>query len=619
MSHEQSETPAARRTLGAIPDSQGVSFRVWAPKPSLVGLDLRSGDSVSTIPMERDGEYWAVHVPEARAGHRYKYKLDGGESYPDPASRSQPEGVHGPSEVVDPGAFSWSDSGWQAPPPSELSLYECHIGTLTPEGTFDAAIGQLPRIRELGVTAVEIMPVASFAGRWNWGYDGVALYAPAAVYGGPQGLRRLVDSAHQQGLAVLLDVVYNHFGPSGNYTGLYSDKYLTNKHSTPWGEALNFDDEGSPEVRRFFRENLLHWVHEYHIDGFRLDATHALKDDSPRHILVELTQSLEQAPRTRQRPYMTAETHENDPKYLKPTGEGGYGFDAVWSDDFHHVVRKNLTHEFEGYFANYEGTAEELARTVSQGFLYEGQKDATLGEARGKPAREQPWYQFIYCIQNHDQVGNRAFGDRMNVTASQADFLATSLLLLLLPQTPLLFQGQEFLSSSPFLFFTDHEPELGKLVTEGRRREFGSFGLFCDPRFRQFIPDPQAPETFERSKLRLHEGEGGTGRLGAELYRELLWLRHTDPVLFSARVRRSELRTVASGRAVLVTIGTEEGSRAIAVNLGEEQVLSAEGVSSYEVAVSSNEARFGGNDLASRIEGDTIILPAHCAVFLRPK
>lgn len=616
MSSDHTSSQPWQPTLGAIADSNGVRFTVWAPNPSLVELELHSGEAPSLVPMEHDGEYWTTYLPSASAGTRYKYRLNGGESYPDPCSRSQPEGVHGPSEVVNPTAYGWNDSNWQSPPPSELSLYECHIGTLTPEGTFDAAIGQLPRIKELGVTAIEIMPVASFAGRWNWGYDGVALYAPAAVYGGPEGLRRLIDAAHQQGLAVLLDVVYNHFGPSGNYTSLYSDKYLTDKHHTPWGETLNFDDEGGAEVRRFFRENLLHWVHEYHMDGFRLDATHALKDNSPTHILTELTQALEQQPRTEQRPYMTAETHENDPKYMRPTSEGGYGFDAVWADDFHHVVRKNITHEAEAYFANYEGTAEEVGRTIKQGFLYEGQKDTTLGEPRGKPAREQPLYQFVYCIQNHDQVGNRAFGDRMNVTGSHADFLAASLLFLLLPQTPLLFQGQEFLASSPFMFFTDHEPDLGKLVTEGRRKEFGSFGLFRDPRFQELIPDPQALETFQRSKLRLHEAEGGAGRLCTDLYQELLQLRYSDPVLRAARTDRPPIETTAAGRAALLQIQTEPGSRVIAVNFGEEQKITLEGIGTYEPIIHSNDGRFGGNGLAPIVESSTITLPAHSGVFL---
>lgn len=606
-----------RPSLGAVIHADGVRFTVWAPKPARVELELIAGGDTTVLRMEREGEYWTTDVSDLGAGARYRYRLDGGNPFPDPCSRSQPEGVHGPSEVVDSAAYRWNDAEWRAPPPTELSIYECHIGTLTPEGTFGTAVGQLPRIRELGVTAVEVMPVASFAGRWNWGYDGVALYAPAAVYGGPDGLRRFVDAAHRAGLAVLLDVVYNHFGPSGNYTGLYSDQYLSARHHTPWGEALNLDDAGSDEVRRFFRENLLHWVHEYHMDGFRLDATHALRDDSPTHILAELTGALEEFPRTEQRPYMIAETHENDPVYLRPVADGGYGFDGVWADDFHHVVRKNLAHERDGYFANYAGTAAELARAVEQGWIYEGQRDATLGEPRGKPARDIPWPGFVYTIQNHDQIGNRAFGDRLNVTVSHADYLAASLLLLLLPQTPLLFQGQEFLASTPFLFFTDHEPELGRLVTEGRRREFGAFGAFRDERIRRLIPDPQAPETFVRSKLRLDEADLGLGRLCADLYRELLHLRHGDPVLRAARTDRAPMRAVAAGRAVLVRIETDAVRRAIAVNLGEEQELGSEGLAGMEIALHTGEPRFGGNGLEPHIGNGTLTVPPSCGAYLR--
>ncbi len=601
-------------SLGAIAEAGGVRFRVWAPRPSSVELVLYDGGRV--LPMARDGEYWTAEVPGLRAGARYRYRLDGEGEFPDPCSRSQPEGVHGPSEVVDPSAFEWTDADWRRPEPSDLVIYECHIGTLTPEGTFEAAVGQLPRIVSLGFTAVEVMPVAAFPGRWNWGYDGVDLFAPSASYGGPEGFRRFVDAAHAEGLAVILDVVYNHFGPDGNYTGLFSERYTTPKYHTPWGDALNFDDTGSEHVRRFFVENVLHWLREYHVDGFRFDATFAIQDSSPVHVLAEISDTV-RACSSGPGPYLIAETHENDVRYLLPTSEGGYGFDAVWADDFHHAVRTLITGERDGYYADYAGTARELARVIRQGFLYEGQASPRTGRPRGTRAREQPWYQFVYCVQNHDQVGNRAFGQRLNVTASHADFLAASFLLLLLPQTPLVFQGQEFLASTPFLFFTDHEPELGRLVTEGRRREFGVFAAFADASLRELIPDPQAPETFYRSKLDLEEAEQGAGRLCSNLYSALLGTRATDPVLRSARRQRAELSATAHGKAVVVGIETREGRRGVVANFGDDAYVPFPGASGFEVALHTGEPRFGGSGTTPGLREDVLLIPRHSAALLR--
>ncbi len=606
-------------TLGAIVRPEGVEFRVWAPRPERVELVLTgpAGGGRRVVPTERDGEYRVARVAGAGPGTRYRYLLDGAGPFPDPCSRGQPQGVHEASEVVDPATFTWTDAGWQAPPVADLIVYECHIGTLTPEGRFDTAIGQLGRLRDLGVTAIEIMPVSSFPGYWNWGYDGVMPFAPAAAYGGPEGLRRLVDAAHGAGLAVILDVVYNHFGPDGNYTGLYADGYLNPRHQTPWGAAINYDGPGSSEVRRFVIENLLHWVHEYHIDGFRLDATFAMVDASPRHILAEIADALDQHRRGDRRAYLIAETHENDPAYLRPTAAGGYGFDAVWADDYHHAARTIVQPERQGYLANYAGTAPELARTIAQGFLFEGQTDASRGEARGKPAREQPWHQFVYCIQNHDQIGNRAFGQRLNVTAAHADFLASSLLLLLLPQTPLLFQGQEFLASTPFLYFTDHNAELGRLVTEGRRREFAPFAAFNDPAVRELIPDPQDPKTFARSQLNHDEAAYGAGLLARDLYREALRLRLADPVLRAARRSRPPLETRAEAKAVLVAIATAEGRRVLVANFGDEATFAHPAAGRLHLALHTGEPRFGGNGLAPRAEADRLIVPGHSAALLR--
>ncbi|MGE5596447.1 MAG: malto-oligosyltrehalose trehalohydrolase, partial [Hyphomicrobiales bacterium] len=551
-------------------------------------------------------------------GARYRYRLDG-EDFPDPCSRSQPEGVHGPSEVVDPRTFEWHDSGWTPPEREELVIYEAHIGTLTPGGTFGSAIGELPRLADLGITAIELMPVASFPGRWNWGYDAVDIFAPTAVYGRPEGLRRFVDAAHQAGIAVILDVVYNHLGPSGNYTGRYAREYLTARHQTPWGDALNFDDRGCKGVRRFFRENLLHWVHEYHIDGFRFDATNAISDQSDHHILAELAESVHQYPRAGHVPYLFAETDENDVRYLRPLAEGGYGFDGVWADDFHHAVRTILTPGREGYLGSYSGQIDELAATIERGFLYEGQVDPYTNGPRGTPAREQPWRQFVYAIQNHDQIGNQALGLRLGQIASLGDTLAATTLLLLLPATPLIFQGQEFAASTPFLYFTDHEPELGRSITEGRRNEFAAFGAFSDPGMREEIPDPQAESTFQNSVLRAEEANYGAGRITLAYHRELLRLRRDDPVLRASRRGRPPIRTWFADRALVVQVSDgAEGHRWIAVNFGEETRVLVEGPDhEWESVLCSNEARFGGSGHVPRISGGALLIPAHCGALMR--
>jgi len=598
-------------SLGAVRHAGGTTFRAWAPEttPALVLFD---GPNAREVPLSRDGEYVAATVAEAGPGTRYAYRV-AGVAAPDPCSRSQPEGVHGPSEVVDPAAFAWTDGAWRPPPFASVVLYECHIGTFTPEGTFDAAISRLPYLTDLGVNAIEVMPVASFPGGRNWGYDGVGLFAPAAPYGGPDGFRRFIDAAHGAGIAVLLDVVYNHLGPDGNYLGLYSPRYTTARHKTPWGDALNFDDQGSEHVRRFFAENLLHWMHEYHIDGFRFDATHEIADDSPTHILADLADAAVAHPRAGHIPYLTAETHENDRRYVLPR-PGGFGFDAVWADDFHHGVRTLIHGERDGYLGGFAGTAAELARTIRQGWLYEGQCVAGTAEPRGTPAAGLPSSSFVYCIQNHDQVGNRALGLRLNSTASLGDYAAASALVLLLPATPLLFQGQEFAASAPFLYFTDHEPGLGASVTEGRRREFAAFPAFSDPAVRALIPDPQAESTFLASKLPWHEADCGAGQLVRGLYRELLRLRATDPGLAAARDGRTPLDARAAGeRAVVVEMANPGGTRLIVANFGETIRVAAPGT--LRTLLCTDEGRFGGFGRSPVLTGDAIEMPAHAAAL----
>ena len=555
--------------MGANPVAGGVEFRVWAPGVQLVEVDLGGG---RLAPLQRQASgVWSGVAPEAAPGTRYRYRLNGQTARPDPYSRSQPEGPHGPSEVVDPDDFEWHDAGWQGVGIQGLAIYQLHVGTATPEGTFDSLIARLPRLKELGVGAIEPLPVAEFPGCRNWGYDGVDLFAVSHVYGGPRAFKRLVDAAHASGLGVLVDVVYNHLGPDGNYLRDFSPDYFTERYHTPWGAAINYDGPRSDWVRKFVLDNARYWLHEYHADGLRLDATHAIFDRSPTHLLAELTRTVRGSLDTGRHVVLVAETSENDVRYLKPVDQGGFGLDAVWADDFHHSLRRYLAGDHEGYYANYDGTLDEVARCIQQGWLYEGQ--ATPGgskKPRGTPAREQPAWQFVYVLQNHDQVGNRAFGERLNHQIDLDRFAAASALLLFLPFTPMLFMGQEFAASTPFQYFTDHNPELGRLVTEGRRKEFQAFSAFADAATRERIPDPQAESTFAACRLRLEEAERPPGRELQALYRSLLQLRRTDAVLRDQARQRTEPR-VLSKDVLAVRRWRGEDERLLIVNFADAE------------------------------------------------
>lgn len=523
-----------RRSLGAWTEGGGVRFRVWAPDQESVHVVIyptagsEDGNAKERVfPLERfHDDTWGIWVPELGAGTRYRYRLAVGD-FPDPASRFQPEGVHGPSQIIDPGLFHWSDSDWQGVDHKDLVLYELHVGTFSPEGTFEGVRRRLPHLVELGVTAVELMPVGDFPGNRNWGYDGVDLFAPARCYGTPDDLRRLVDTAHALGLAVFLDVVYNHLGPEGNYLPTFSPHYFSYAHENPWGKALNFDRERSMMVRQFFIENAMHWVHEYHIDGLRLDATHAIIDDSGLPFVSELVTRVRESVHGR-RIYIIAEDHRNLSYMVRCEGEGGWGLDGVWADDFHHAVRVALAGDNEGYYSDFDGSMTKLADTLNKGWLYQGQFSEHLGENRGTDPTGIPPRRFVFCIQNHDQIGNRALGERLNHQIDHAMFRAASVLMLCSPATPLLFMGQEWAASTPFLYFTDHPEELGKLVTEGRRKEFRHFRMFADESARSRIPDPQAESTFDASRLNWDEVSQDPHVSMLWLYRALLALRRTE-------------------------------------------------------------------------------------------
>ena len=608
---ERSRHPAALRSQGAELTPAGVRYRTWCKHdPVEVVIVDQTGAVVRSLPLtpESDG-YFTVVDAEGTAGDLYQYRFGNSQPWPDPASRFQPFGVHAASMVVDPTHYEWSDAAWRAPAYSELVIYELHVGTFTPEGTYRSAILRLDHLVALGVNAIELMPLADFPGDRNWGYDGVMPYAPSRAYGAPDDLRALVDAAHAAGLAVILDVVYNHLGPDGNYTGVYHGDYTDPKLHTPWGAALNY---GAAPVRAYFGENAAYWMREFHIDGFRLDATHEIVDSSPRHILAEIADSIHSLGG-----FVVAEDERNAPEVLAPPHRGGLGLDGCWADDFHHVVRVLLTRNQEGYYANYDGTAHELAQTITHGWLYRGQKQRSTKKPRGGDPVEARAEQFVYCISNHDQVGNRAFGERLGHVVSPAAYRAASAFLCLVPQTPMLFMGQEWNTASRFQFFTDHNAELGKLVTEGRRREFSHFSEFQDPAVRRTIPDPQAADTFTNSKLRWEELANEHHAQTLLLYREFLELRRAHPALQN-RGRDNWVATNIGDVAVLFFGAAGRYDVAIVADLlgvnarpslddprftpGEER--------DWQPLLSSNESRFGGGAAADLSEPTTLVLEA---------
>jgi maltooligosyltrehalose trehalohydrolase len=461
--------------------------------------------------------YFETFVADIGAGSLYRYSIDGGEPLPDPASRFQPKGVHGPSMVIDPRSYAWRHEEWQAVPQPELVFYELHVGTFSPEGSFEGVRKRLSYLKDLGITALELMPLADFPGRWNWGYDPAALFAPSRAYGTPDELRALIDEARGLGLAVFLDVIYNHLGPDGVYLLAYAPQFFTDKHHTPWGQAINLDDEDASTVRSFLVENALHWLLEYRFDGLRLDATHALIDDGEKHFLAELSEAVEGLEPKR---YLIAEDHRNLDTLILPRERGGYGLDGVWADDFHHQVRRITAGDKDGYYADFSESTSELAQTLRQGWFYTGQYSRHMGERRGTDPAGIPPEKFVIAIQNHDQIGNRPRGNRLSDDIPLNAYRAASALLLCAPQAPLLYMGQEWATKTPFIYFTDHHPELGKLVSKGRKEEFKDF-----PGFSGEVPDPQDPETFLTSKLDWAQSERGLHAKTLNLYRDLLSLR----------------------------------------------------------------------------------------------
>ncbi|HEY3706665.1 MAG TPA: malto-oligosyltrehalose trehalohydrolase [Terracidiphilus sp.] len=535
-------------------------FKVWAP---LVGkLEVEAGGVRAAMQGPDEHGWWVADVEAAGPGSDYGFVIGEDEkAYPDPRSQWQPNGVHGLSRVYDQSAFGWTDAGFQAKPLASAVMYELHIGTFTQEGTLDAAIEKLDALKELGITHVELMPVNAFEGRHGWGYDGVALFAVQDSYGGPDALKRFVNAAHEKGLAVLLDVVYNHFGPSGNYTGKYGP-YLTEAHQTPWGGAVNLEDTWANEVRRFFCDNALMWMGAFHIDGLRLDAVHAYVDRSAIHFLEQLAVETEALEATAgRRLVLIAESDLNDPRVVTAREAGGYGLDAQWSDDFHHALFTMLEPGQGGYYGDF-GTLAHLKKALEETFVYDGIYSKYRKRVHGRPTRHLPQYRFLGFIQNHDQIGNRAVGDRLHECAGLARAKVAAALVLTGPFVPMLFQGEEWAASSPFQYFADHsDPELARLVSEGRKREFEAFGW--DP---SEVPDPEAKETFERSKLNWQEVTEGEHAEMLAWYRELIRVRKATPALNDAEPGHTRVTVGEEGR----WLEMQRGNIRVQCNLGTQ-------------------------------------------------
>ena len=553
-----------RLPVGAELIDDGVHFRVWAPKRKRI--DVRIGSLLHPLAPERGG-YFSGFVPGASAGMRYKLVLDGTEGFPDPASRHQPEGPHGDSAIVDPSSFEWTDGGWRGVPAHGHVTYELHVGTFTPEGTFAAAGEKLAELADLGITLLEVLPLAEFPGRFGWGYDGVDLFAPYHHYGTPDDLRAFVDRAHAAGIGVILDVVYNHIGPDGNFLPQYSDQYFSPRHKTDWGDGINYDGEGSPAVREFMLANARHWISEYHFDGLRLDATHAIADETDRHLLAEIGHVAREAA-GRRSIVIVAENEPQDTTLLRPVDRGGHGLDQLWCDDFHHSAFVAATGRREAYFTDHAGSPQEFVSALRHGILFQGQRYSWQKGRRGSPAWDVDQRSLMFYLENHDQVANSCDGRRLHQLTSPGRYRALTAVLLLARQTPMLFQGQEFGSTRPFLYFADHNPELSKLVLEGRGLFLKQFRSMDDARAGREIDDPGAIETFECSRLDWSERERNTVALA--LHRDLIALRRSD-VVISDPSARIDGAVIGSHAFVIRYFGASE-DRLLVVNLGPDLI-----------------------------------------------
>jgi len=606
-----------------IVPGEGVHFRVWAPKRKKVEAVLW-GESPAFFEMRLEGNgYFEAVVPQASAGSLYKYRLDDGDWYPDPASRFQPRGPHHFSEVIDPSSFEWTDSSWRGISMQGQVFYEMHIGTFTPEGTFAAAERELPNLRDLGITAVEVMPIAEFPGEFGWGYDGVHPYAPTRLYGRPDDVRHFADTAHGLGLGVILDVVYNHLGPDGNYLPAFSPYYFTNDHKTDWGEAINYYAKHSGPVREFFIANAGYWIAEFHFDGLRVDATDSIHDQSKEHLLSAMVREVRRAGSPKS-VVVIGENEPQDPRLVDQPEKGGYGLDALWNDDIHHAAVVRLTGRKEAFLSDYSGTPQEFVSIAKYGFLFQGQRYRWQKKRRGKPARNLSPRQFVNFLQNHDQISNSARGLRIHQRASPGNVRAMAAFVVLAPGTPMLFQGEEFAASAPFPFFADCSPELVPLVRKGRRQYLAQFRSIATPDMADYIPDPCSRETFERSKLDYSERE--KNHAVWIFYRDLLQLRGKDPA-FQVDERGAVDGAILSPDAFFLRYFEPKGNdRLLVVNFGidlqlattPEPLLAPPSEAGWEILWSSESPQYGGSGIAPLETAKAWKIPGQSATVLRP-
>ncbi len=585
---------------GAVLAARGVEFRVWAPGARQVHVELESSSGRRhRLQPEKGTGYFSGRSDDARAGTLYRFQLDDRGVYPDPCSRFQPHGPHGPSMVVDPAAHRWRDASWRGIQMRGQVFYEMHIGAFTREGTFDSAARELAYLAELGITCLEIMPIAEFAGAFNWGYDAVDLYAPYHGYGDYDAFKRFVDAAHAHRLGVILDVVYNHVGADGNYLPCFSEDYFTDRYPNEWGKAINFDGPHSNAVREFFIGNGEYWVREFHLDGLRIDATQSIHDAGQPHVLATLVERARAAAAPRDI-VLIAENEPQRTEMLRSPEAGGMGFDAVWNDDFHHSARVALTGRRDGYFHDYRGRAQELASAIKYGFLFQGQHYCWQHKARGSPALDQPSWSFVAYTQNHDQVANSFYGQRLHELTSPARLRAMTALHLLAPQTPLLFMGQEFNASSPFAFFAHHEPGLATEVWNGRKRFLQQFASYATDAAQAALPDPALADTFERSKLNFAERDARCEV--RDLYQDLLRWRREDPVIAAQRRETIDCAVLGEHALVIRWFGGDEGDRLLLINLGPqlellpapEPLLAPCSSGTWTLVWSSDAPRYGG-------------------------
>ena len=617
--------PQRRLPVGAEPcrdTKAGADFRVWAPQAQTVDVVLDDG---ATTALQREpGGYFFGVVAAAAAGTRYRYRLDRRTLCADPASRYQPEGVRGPSQVVDPAAFSWTDTGWRGVDRGNRVIYELHVGTFTREGTWAAAARELPQLAADGVDVIEMMPVAEFPGDFGWGYDGVFPFAPTRLYGAPDDLRRFVDRAHAVGIGVILDVVYNHLGPDGCVLRQYAAEYFTDRYVNEWGDAVNFDGEGSAPVREFFTANAAYWIDEYHLDGLRVDATQQMFDASGEHVLGAIARAARAAAGTRSILLVA----ENEPQHVlvtAPWERGGYGFDALWNDDFHHTARVALTGRREAYYMDYAGRPQELISAVKRGFLYQGQHYAWQKKARGTPTRRVPASAFVGYLENHDQVANSARGARLHTLSAPGCWRALTAVLLLGPAMPMLFQGQEFAASAPFLYFADHQAELARLVRKGRTEFLQQFPSIATVEVAEALADPGDRATFERCKLDFSERERHPWAYA--LHRDLLRLRRDDPVFAAQGAHGVDGAVLGDDAFVLRFFGEADDDRLLTVNLGADLALDimpepllAPPVSMrWTLLWSSEHPRYGGAGALSPATSGAWTIRGQSAVVLRPE